>query len=130
MISKLKEFSKILKEVHLVNLIASRDLFLESDWLRRVQLFSELYPKTGAIKTLLHSSIFKPINVRLLSRRLQKRSIDKKERTQKKIECEYQQKKKKGKENEKQKGNIMERFYVAEKSDIQELKNFFKKESW
>ena len=57
MISKLKEFSKILKEVHLVNLIASRDLFLESDWLRRVQLFSELYPKTGAIKTLLHSSI-------------------------------------------------------------------------
>ena len=71
----------------------------------------------------MHSSIFKPINVRLFSRRLQKRSIDKKERTQKKIECEYQQKKKKGKENKKQKGNIMERFYVAEKSDIQELKN-------
>ena len=32
-------------------------------------------------------------------------------------------KKKKGKEKKKQKGNIMERFYVAEKSDIQELKN-------
>ena len=71
----------------------------------------------------MHSSIFKPINIRLFSRRLQKRSIDKKERTQKKIECEYQKKKKKGKENKKQKGNIMERFYVAENFNF----NFFKK---
>ena len=49
--------------------------------------------------------------------------LTKKNALKKKIECEYQQKKKKGKENKKQKGNIMERFYVAEKSDIQELKN-------
>ena len=44
--------------------------------------------------------------------------LTKKNALKKKIECEYQQKKKKGKENKKQKGNIMERFYVAEKSDM------------
>ena len=78
----------------------------------------------------MHSSIFKPINVRLFSRRLQKRSIDKKERTQKKIECEYQQKKKKGKEKKKQKGNIMERFYWPFKKLMKQILISSKKESW